>query len=106
MIVRHISEFFRGWLVGDFEPSIIRTKELEVGVLTHPKGEEWPRHVHKEADEYNYIIKGKMKVNGVELNTGDVFLIEKGEPAKPIFLEDCTVLVIKTPSVIGDKYEI
>lgn len=106
MIKKHINDFFRGWLVGDFEPSLIRTKDIEVGVLNHKKDEEWPRHIHKEAVEYNYLIKGRMTLNEVEINEGDIFIIEKNEPAKPIFLEDCTVLVIKTPSVIGDKYEV
>lgn len=106
MIIKRIEDFTRGWLIGDFEPSLIRTKDFEVGILTHKKDEVWPKHYHKLADEYNVLVKGKMNVNGVELNTGDVFVIEKNEVAEPKFLEDCTVLVIKIPSVMGDKYEV
>ena len=106
MIVKRIEDFTRGWLMGDFEPSLVRTKDFEVGILTHKKDEIWPKHYHKLADEYNVLVKGKMSVNGIELNTGDVFVIEKGEVSEPKFLEDCTVLVIKVPSVIGDKYEV
>ncbi len=32
-------------------------------------------------------------------------VFEPYEVADPIFLEDCEVLVIKTPSVPGDKFE-
>jgi quercetin dioxygenase-like cupin family protein len=102
----NIKNYTRGWFIGNFEPSLLRTKDFEVGVLTHLKDEEWPRHLHKEATEYNYIIKGRMKVNDLEFKEGDIFVIEKNELAKPTFLEDCTILVIKTPSVIGDKYEV
>ena len=106
MIIKRIEDFYRGWLIGDFEPSLIRTKDFEVGVLTHKKGEYWPKHYHKLADEYNVLLEGKMSVNGQNLNKGDVFIIEKNEVSEPVFLEDCTVLVIKVPSVIGDKYEV
>jgi quercetin dioxygenase-like cupin family protein len=106
VIIKRIEDFTRGWLIGDFEPSLVRTKDFEVGILTHKKDEVWPKHYHKLADEYNLLVKGKMTVNDIELNTGDVFVIEKGEVAQPKFLEDCTVLVIKVPSVIGDKYEV
>lgn len=106
MIIKRLEDFTRGWLMGDFEPSLIRTKDFEVGILTHTKGEVWPKHYHKLADEYNVLVKGKMTVNGTELNTGDVFIIEKNEVSEPKFLEDCTVLVIKIPSIIGDKYEV
>ena len=106
MIIKRLEDFTRGWLMGDFEPSLIRTKDFEVGILTHTKGEVWPKHYHKLADEYNVLVKGKMTVNGVELNTGDVFIIEKNEVSEPKFLEDCTILVIKIPSIIGDKYEV
>lgn len=106
MIIKRLEDFTRGWLIGDFEPSLVRTKDFEVGILNHKKDEVWPKHYHKLADEYNVLVKGKMNVNGVELNTGDVFVIEKNEVAEPKFLEDCTVLVIKVPSVIGDKYEV
>ena len=106
MIIKRLEDFTRGWFMGDFEPSLIRTKDFEVGILTHTKGEVWPKHYHKLADEYNVLVKGKMTVNGTELNTGDVFIIEKNEVSEPKFLEDCTVLVIKIPSIIGDKYEV
>jgi len=38
------------------------------------------------------------------LVSGDVFVIEPYEIADPVFLEDCTVVVVKAPSVPGDKF--
>jgi len=106
MIFDVLGRFTRGWLIGDFEPSLLRTKEFEVGLLEHKKGEKWPNHIHKLATEYNVLIKGKMRVNGIAIYEGEVFTIEKDEAAKPEFLEDCLVLVVKVPSVIGDKHEV
>jgi len=34
-----MSDMHRGWYIGDFTPSIIKTKDFEVGYLTHKKGE-------------------------------------------------------------------
>lgn len=104
MKVTKLSDYIRGWIIGNFTPSLIKTKQFEVGILSHTKGEDWPEHYHQVATEYNVLIDGSMTVNGVALNKGDVFVIEKNEISKPIFLEDCTVLVVKIPSVIGDKY--
>ena len=47
-----------------------------------------------------------MRICGKESNAGEIFVIEKNETAVPEFLEDCSVLVVKTPSVPGDKYVI
>jgi quercetin dioxygenase-like cupin family protein len=93
-----------GWFVGDFKPSAFKTKDFEVGYKLHPKGEVWDNHYHKIATEINYLIRGKMNLSGTYLEAGDIFTIYPGEVAVPEFLEDCEIIVIKTPSVIGDKY--
>jgi quercetin dioxygenase-like cupin family protein len=106
MIRDDLKNMFRGWFVGNFEPSIYKTDQFEVGVLFHPKGEKWPKHFHKEAVEINVLISGKMILNGEELTPGNIFLIEKNEIVEPEFLEDCTIICVKSPSVPGDKYEV
>ena len=47
-----------------------------------------------------------MIIQGKELNSGDVFVFDKGEIADPIFLTDCTVVVVKVPSIPTDKFEV
>ena len=106
MIINDLKNMFRGWFVGNFEPSIYKTDQFEVGILFHPKGEKWPKHYHKEAVEINVFISGKMILNGEELTSGNIFLIEKNEIAEPEFLEDCTIVCVKSPSIPGDKYEV
>lgn len=106
METKRIEDFVRGWIIGDFDPSILKTKDFEVAVLSHKKGEVWPKHYHRVATEYNVMLDGKMFIGGKELVSGDIFIFNPEEIADPIFLEDCRVLVIKVPSVIGDKYEV
>lgn len=94
----------RGWCIGDFEPSIIRTKDFELGILRHKKNEEWSRHYHKIATEYNILLSGSMRVCDEELSSGDIFVIQPNEIAEPKFHEDCVIVCVKIPSVPGDKY--
>ena len=93
-----------GWFVGDFKPTAFKTDEFEVCYKHHIKGEIWDTHYHKVGTEINYLINGKMTIQNTELNEGDIFILRPYEIADPIFLEDCTVLIIKTPSIPTDKY--
>ena len=104
MKVGKISDMNRGWMIGNFEPSLLKTDLFEVGVLLHPKGHLWPAHYHLVATEYNLLISGSMNVCGEELRAGDTFIIEPGEIAEPTFYEDCTIMCVKVPGTAGDKY--
>jgi quercetin dioxygenase-like cupin family protein len=104
MIVDKIQDMVRGWFIGDFEPSIYRTDAFEVGYLLHKKGEQWPAHYHKESVEINYLVKGSMTIQGKILSSGDLFILDKGEIADPIFHEDCELVVVKVPSLPKDKH--
>lgn len=106
MIVKNLKDMHRGWFIGNFEPSIIKTDLFEVALLTHYKNEDWPKHFHKEAYEVNLLISGTMQIHDTKLFPGDIFLIEKNEIVKPIFFEECKIVCIKSPSIPGDKYEV
>ena len=106
MIFDKILKFTKGWFIGDFEPSILKTNLFEVGLLTRYKGQDDPPHYHAIATEYNVVVSGSMTINGNFLEKGDVFIIEKNETTKSIFHEDTTLLVVKVPSVPSDKYEV
>lgn len=104
MIVGKLSDTHRGWVIGDFNPSLLKTPLFEVGVLTHLKGEKWPAHYHKLGTEYNILVSGSMRVCNTELVSGDTFIITPEEIADPIFHEDCTIVCVKVPSLPKDKY--
>ena len=101
-----LNEFKDGWIIGNFEPSILKTKGFEIAILNHYKNQKWPTHYHNEITEYNLLLDGKMIINKIEINKNDIFVLEPKEVAEPVFLEDCKILCIKVPSIIGDKIEI
>ena len=106
MRISRIEDMVGGWFVGNFTPAMHRTKDCEVGYKFHPKGDIWAKHYHKIATEITFLIKGSMVIQGKTLTSGDIFIILPNEIADPIFLEDCEVVIVKVPSVIGDKYEV
>lgn len=97
-------KWLKGWIIGSFRPTMYDTKEFEVCYRVHPAREIIDRHYHKIATEYNYLIKGKMKILGKTIYGGDSFIINPFEIADPIFIETCEIIVVKVPSVKGDKY--
>jgi quercetin dioxygenase-like cupin family protein len=102
----NLKDFWRGWVIGNFEPSILKTQDFELAILKHAKGEHWQRHYHKLGTEYNILLEGKMLICGEEINSGEIFVIYPDEISDPVFLEDCTIVCVKTPSMPGDKYEV
>ena len=89
-----------GWFIGNFNPSAYKTKQFEVCFKQHKKNEIWETHYHKVATEINFLISGSMIIQGTTIVSGDIFILEPGEIADPTFLEDCSLVVVKTPSII------
>lgn len=101
-----LADMIGGWFVGDFDKSVWRDKNFEVAYKFHKQGEFHAPHIHKIATEINVLICGKIQVQGQIFNDGDIFVMEPGEMADPQFLEDCELIVVKVPSIIGDKYDV
>jgi quercetin dioxygenase-like cupin family protein len=99
-----LESFTRGWIVGDFEPSIIKTKDFEFMVRNYEAGESELRHTHKQADEITIVVFGRFIMNDQELLAGDIVHILPGEDTDFQCLEPGATAVVKTPSIIGDKY--
>jgi quercetin dioxygenase-like cupin family protein len=103
-IFKH-EDMTKGWFVGNFEPTAYKTSDFEVNYRTHPAGEEWPVHTHVQSTEINLLVSGTMTFQGQELHAGDIFVVEPWEISNPQFIEDCTVVCVRTPSV-NDKVEL
>lgn len=93
-----------GWFIGNFDRAAFRTSEFEVGIARHAADSCWPQHYHAVATEINCLLRGEMTICGQTLKSGDVFIIEPNELADPVFHTDCEVVVVKVPSLPGDKY--
>jgi len=97
-------DFRKGYLIGDFSPSIYTSKDVEIGHARLPKNHQADGHYHKLSTEYNLIIKGSALVEGQVLTDGDIFVYEKGDRANVKYLEETDIVIIKLPSVQNDKY--
>ena len=104
MKIYHVSDYHNGWFIGNFDPTILKREDFEVGYKKHKIGEQYDIHYHKETIEINLLTKGKMIIQDKTLNAGDIFVIYPYEISDPIFIEDCEVLVVRVPSVSKDKY--
>lgn len=104
MKIYNLNNFIKGWIIGDFEPSLVKTKDFEISIKEYKLGDVENYHIHKIADEFTCVTSGKIKMNEKIYYKNDIIHIEKGESANFEALEDSITLVIKVPSVIGDKY--
>jgi quercetin dioxygenase-like cupin family protein len=99
-----LKEMFKGWVVGNFNPSCYKTDEVEVAVKEYKKGDKEPSHYHKIATEITVIVSGIVLMNSIEYKTGDIITIEPGESTNFEALSDVVTTVIKVPCVKDDKY--
>ena len=101
----------KGWLMGAFleknHPCFsgiveVAWKELGPGTID-------PKHIHKLAIEISVIIKGSQIVivdgQHLTLKSGEYIIVSPFTPVEVLNAEEGTVvLVIKAPSIPGDKY--
>jgi quercetin dioxygenase-like cupin family protein len=100
-----LEDMIKGWFVGDFEPTLYRTNEVEVAVKSYNKGDYDSRHYHKVATEITVIINGRVKMNGIEYGAGEIIVMEPNEATDFESLEDNTKnIVVKIPGANDDKY--
>lgn len=100
-----LEEMVKGWFVGDFQPTMLKTGEIEVAVKNYCKGDREGRHFHKLATEITVISYGRVRMNGVEYKKGDIIVIEPLESTDFEALEDTITTVVKYPGASNDKYE-
>lgn len=106
MKVSNFQDMFKGWFVGDFEPSAFRTQDAEVAVKTYEAGESEPKHLHKIATEITLVLSGRVEMCNKTWGPGSIIVLEPGEATGFRALEASTNVVVKFPSVAGDKYEV
>jgi hypothetical protein len=99
-----LKDYFRGWLVGNFEPTLFKTKEIEVALQSYNAGDEEPQHHHKVGTEISLLVSGSASFNDDIINAGEGVVIEPKRSNIFKAITDCQVLVIKYPSDTNDKY--
>jgi hypothetical protein len=95
-----------GWFVGAFNPTCLALDTCEVAIKHYRAGDYESAHVHRIATELTAMVQGRAEMNGRLLVAGDIATLEPGEAADFRVLEDCITVVVKSPSVTGDKYPV
>jgi uncharacterized cupin superfamily protein len=104
MKIAKLQDMTKGWFVGDFEPTLYRTQDVEVAVKHYPAGASEAWHFHKIATEFTVIISGEVEMNGRRFGEGDIIAMEPGEGTDFKTLTDVVSVVVKIPGATNDKY--
>ncbi len=100
-----VKKFKKGWFIGDFKPTLVKTKHFEIAIKKYKTGEEEPTHFHKVATEFTVVTSGLFRINKADIAPGQIIKVNPGEKVKFSCLRSGLNVVIKIPSVKGDKYE-
>lgn len=101
-----LSDMTKGWFVGNFEPTLYKTTDVEVAVKTYAAGAYEKKHYHKIATEITVVTKGTVRMNGVEYSVGDIMIMEPNEATDFYAVTDAENVVVKLPGANNDKYEV
>ena len=104
MKTARIEDMVKGWFVGDFEPTLYRTRNVEVAVKRYLAGECEKKHFHKIATEITVIIDGEARMNGNTYCTGDIIIIEPNKSTDFCVIQNTITVVVKIPGARNDKY--
>ena len=100
-----IDQMTNGWFIGNFEPSVFKTNNVEVAIKRYMNGARDTKHFHKVSTEYTVIVSGKVCMNTLIYEKNDIIIVEPGEVVDFTCLEDETItVVVKIPGAKDDKY--
>jgi quercetin dioxygenase-like cupin family protein len=104
MNVDRIENMTNGWFIGNFQPSLLKTQEVEVAFKSYIAGQKESAHHHKIATEFTLIASGEVKMNDQIFTQGDIITIYPNEVVAFEAITNATTVVVKLPSVSNDKY--
>jgi hypothetical protein len=99
-----LSDFVKGWFVGEFDPTLHKTPDVEVGIKYYRKGDREVSHHHNIATELTAVVSGRVYMLGHEFCAGDIVKIRPGTSTEFEALEDSVTVVVKHPGARDDKY--
>jgi hypothetical protein len=104
MEIFNLENMTKGWFVGDFEPTVLKTNDVEVSVKKYKKGDTEAEHFHKIATEITTVVYGKIKMCDKVFSSNDIIKLEPGEATAFEAIEDSLTVVVKYPGASNDKY--
>lgn len=104
MKIENLNNMVKGWFVGNFEPTLLKTNDVECAVKTYRAGDYEEPHYHKIATEITVVINGIVKMKDIILKAGDIILLEPNEVTDFTAITDSICTVVKFPGASDDKY--
>lgn len=104
MVKENLNNFIKGWIVGNFNPTLLDTNNFEVAIKRYKTGDYEESHHHKIATEITVIVEGEVEMNGIKYIKDDIITIQPNESTDFKCITDVVTVVIKTPSANNDKY--
>lgn len=104
MKASRLENMVKGWIVGDFQPSVLRSSACEVAIKHYTAGQHEAAHYHAVATEVTAIVAGRARMCGREWGPGDIVTVEPRDITDFLALTDVTTVVVKLPSAPDDKY--
>lgn len=104
MKMARLDDMVKGWFVGNFEPTLYRTNDVEVAVKIYNAGDRESAHYHKIATELTVVISGQVRMDKAEGGPGDIIVVEPGDVTDFEALTDAVNVVVKLPGANNDKY--
>ena len=100
----NLDEMVKGWFVGEFHPSALKTGACEVAFKRYISGDYEPAHYHQVATEVTYVTSGRIRMCEKEFGPGSIIVLAPGDITSFLALENTDTVVVKVPSLKGDKY--
>lgn len=102
--VATLDDFARGWFVGHFTPTLIKTHDVEVAIKRYPTVYFEPAHHHRIATEITAIVSGRVRMLDRTFGPGDLVKLDPGTSTSFTCLDDAVTVVVKHPGAPHDKY--
>ncbi len=99
-----IKNMFKGWFIGNFEPTLYQTNDVEVAIKHYKAGDFENTHYHKIATEFTVILNGQVEMNGVIYNDNDIVKVNPGVSTDFKAITDVVTVVVKIPGATNDKF--
>jgi len=104
MKIAKLSDMTKGWFVGNFNPTLYQTNDVEVSVKPYKAGEYDAAHYHKIATEITVIVSGTVRMNGQDYHAGDIIVLDPMDATDFSAVTDAVTTVVKIPGANNDKY--
>ena len=94
----------KGWFIGNFNPTLYKTEDVEVAVKHYKAGESEKYHFHKIATEFTVVVSGEIKMDGKIYKSGDIVIVPSEVSTDFHALTDVITTVVKIPGASNDKF--